>query len=747
MIGPSRWTVPDIKVELLTGLIVFVQTTPLVIGAGIVAFSPLGAEYTTLGTQAALYAAVFATILASLLGGSVFQWTAPRVALAAVVGTLAANLLRDPTLTQAAAGSAVRPETVVVTLMFLSVFLAGGFQVLFGVLRLGTLIRFMPYPVVAGFMNGISVLIVLDQLPHLLGLPGVGSLPGVLEGTVRLAWQPLVLALATLAATLIVVRLRPSLPTALVILFVGIGIYYTVNLATGGVFRVEMLGVVPAGLPVPSQASAFADLLRLPQGWSLAGTVVGASVSMALIGSFQSLISAAVGDSLSHTRHDSNRELLAQGIGNAVASLFGGLPSGGSPSQVPAAYHAGSRSRLSRVVTGVLFLFVAMGLGRVFAVVPVAVVSVILLKLAVDIFPAWNRQLLKRLLTGRKWTRHTSIIFNLAITLLVTVLMLTVGIVTAVAAGMGLSLLFFMQAQSQGVIRREYRGDVVHSRLRRRRESMAYLMRHGRAIQVFELQGPIFFGSSDELARRVEDQSGDARYVLLDFKRVNDVDSTGARFLDRLDKVLASRGRTMAITYLTPGQDIYGFLMDMGVLDEDLRQRVFRDTESALVWAEDQLLKRREREQEDDSGIGLHEVAVMEGLGKDDLAYLAAHLLDECEYQPGERIIAEGDHGDRMFFLVRGTVDVTKKLPDGEVRLMSLRPGFTFGSMALLTGEPRSADVGAKTRVECYALTEPALQRLCEDHPRIAIRLLLNISRELADRLAATSRVVQELEK
>ncbi len=130
--GASHRKTPDIKIEALTGLIVFVQTTPLVIGAGVVAFSALGPEYATLGTKAALCAAVFATILASLLGGSVFQWTAPRVALAAVVGSLAGHLLRDPDLARAIAGRAVQPETVVITLMFLSVFLAGCFQVLFG---------------------------------------------------------------------------------------------------------------------------------------------------------------------------------------------------------------------------------------------------------------------------------------------------------------------------------------------------------------------------------------------------------------------------------------------------------------------------------------------------------------------------------------------------------------------------------------------------------------------------------------
>jgi CRP-like cAMP-binding protein len=121
-------------------------------------------------------------------------------------------------------------------------------------------------------------------------------------------------------------------------------------------------------------------------------------------------------------------------------------------------------------------------------------------------------------------------------------------------------------------------------------------------------------------------------------------------------------------------------------------------------------------------------------------------LLDECEYQAGERILVEGDHGDRIFFLVRGTIDVTKKLHGGEVRLMRLRPGVTFGSMALLTQSPRSADVSAKTAVKCFALTEQGFQHLCEHRPQIAIRLLLNISGELADRLAATSRVVQELE-
>jgi sulfate permease, SulP family len=747
MTKDTRRTQLHWKAELIAGLVVFVQIAPAVIGAGIVAFAALGPGYATQGTKAALSTAVIASVIVSIFGGTKFQWTTPLVSLAAVVGALAAELMHDPRIPRAVAQSEMTPEAAIITLMFLAVFLAGCFQILFGVLRLGTLIKFIPYPVIAGFMNGIAVIIALGQIPFLVGLTSSRDLLRLLDGGVGFGWQPLLVGLTAYGAARLVKWIRPSIPPPIVILCVGTGLYHLLRLVTGGAFSVPTLNSIPAAVPIPTQAVSFVNLLRLPLGWSLAASVLGTALTIALIGSIQSLLSATVADSVSRTRHNSNRELVGQGLGNAVTALFGGLASGGSPSQVPAAYNLGSRGRVARFVASGLFLAVALGLGRVFALVPMAVVAVILIRLAGVLVNRWTMQLVRRLFRPQTETRKSEVLLSLGIIVSVMALILTVGIILAIGVGMAVVTLLFLRHSGQSVIRRHYHGHRVHSRVRRATDAAKLLEEHGQQIQVFEVQGPIFFGTSDELARQVEELSEEARFVLLDFKRVTDLDSTGAIILGRLDKVLQAQKKKLILTYVSEGQEIHRIMTDMGIMIDSDQRRVFDDTDTALEWAEDEILARLEVEAEDDGTINLCMASMMQGLDNDHLMMLMGDLMQEEEYEAGQLILAEGEAGDRMFFLIRGTISVTKKLADREVRLLSCRPGTVFGEMALLAGQPRSADVHAETAVKCFTLTERAFQQLCKERPEISIRLLLNIGRELTRRLKTMSTTVREFER
>lgn len=181
-------------------------------------------------------------------------------------------------------------------------------------------------------------------------------------------------------------------------------------------------------------------------------------------------------------------------------------------------------------------------------------------------------QQVNRLLRPHQETRRQEVLLNLAIIVGVTALILTLGIVIAIGVGMAVATLMFLRHSGQAVVRRQFHGHRVHSRVRRAPDSAALLEEHGRAIQVFEVQGPIFFGTSDELVRQVEDQSDEARTVILDFKRVTEIDSTGAIILGRLEQGLRAKSKQLLWTYLVPGQENFRELKEMSSTVLELEQ-------------------------------------------------------------------------------------------------------------------------------------------------------------------------------
>ena len=330
----------------------------------------------------------------------------------------------------------------------------------------------------------------------------------------------------------------------------------------------------PIAFPSLMKQVSQLDLIPLLPGIVLAGITIG------LMGSMGALLTAVVADDLTGTKHNSNRELIAQGAGNVVSGIFGALPGTGSIPRTMGNHQAGGRTRLSAVMTSFMIILLIGILGPFFSRIPMTVFAAIVVAVGIGMIDKWTFRLLRQLPKDPQHRR--GILANLSVTLIVTILMVSINLVLAIVIGIFIASALFMSKMGRSVIRRKYYGDQLQSKRDRSRENREILDGVGKQIVVFELQGPLFFGSGENLAREVYDAMEDATYCILDIKRITEIDSTGARIIVTVSKSLQRAQKHLYISYLQEEGPLRGFLTMLGFVGELGEERIFPDTDAAL---------------------------------------------------------------------------------------------------------------------------------------------------------------------
>jgi len=338
--------------------------------AGVVAL-PLALAFgvaSGFGAVAGLYGAIALGFFAALLGGTSTQVSGPTGPMTVI---FAAAIVAFP-------GDATAVLGVV--------FLAGILQIAFGFMKVGVFIRYMPYPVISGFMSGIGVIIILLQLHPLLGAASVGSpLQAVLNLPASISsvnLYSLVLALITMAIVFLTpARISRVVPSPLLALLGGSLVSIMFN------FPVAVIGEIPSGLP--EFALPLFSVALLPK-------IIPMALALAVLGVIDSLLTSVVADSMTKTRHNSNQELIGQGMGNILASLIGGLPGAGATMRTVVNVKAGGTTRISGMTHSLFLLAILLGLGRYAALIPLPVLAGILMKVGVDILDYRLLRMVKR---------------------------------------------------------------------------------------------------------------------------------------------------------------------------------------------------------------------------------------------------------------------------------------------------------------------------------------------------------------
>ncbi len=459
-----------------------------------------------------------------------------------------------------------------------------------------------------------------------------------------------------------------------------------------------------------------------------------------MIAAIDALLCARLAAAPGAAKIDGDRLLVRLGIGNMVAGGFGGITSGINigPSLVNRAF--GGRTPFSLLVNGAAVLLVISVLFPLLAAIPRVVLSSVIMVVAIQHFDPWTLQMIKRVASSATRQRRL-IMLELLVVLIVAVLSITVNIVLAVFIGIFIAVMLFVLRMSRSNIRRIYRCDAIHSRKSRTAREMEVLERKGGGILAMELEGALFFGSAERLANEIDAaMAGDARLLLLDLRRVNEIDSTGAQILSGVSVNLARKGQHLA---LNRQGEVAARLSDLGVLES---VTVFDDIDRAIEWAEDKLLTEALPEREGDHEITLQEVGILRGFVPDDIAAITPHLK-RVVHTKGSVIFSEGDPGKELFIILRGTASAyLHQAGGGDIRLVTFARGTVFGELAILDAGPRSASIRADSELVCCALSETDFAALSERAPAVAIKLLAALGRELSGRLRRANRTIHQLE-
>ena len=730
-----KLTKPDnLTGDFLGGLAAMLVALPSAIAFGVIIYSPLGSSYAAQGALAGMLGVTALGLLAPALGGTNRLITAPCAPAAAVLSAFVIELLNN--------GSGV--ESVLLMLALLGL-IAGMMQLAFGAIGLGRMIKYMPYPVVSGYLSGVGLYIIASQVPKLLGVPQEIHFWESFVSPALWKWQGIIVGLVTMAVMLGAARITKALPAAILGLVAGSLAYLGLGLMDKSLLVlsdnslvVGSLGNVEGGFTqaIASRWQAIGDF----QADDFIGLMMPA-ITLAILLSIDTLKTCVVLDELTRTRHDSNRELIGQGIGNMASAMIGGIPGAGTMGATLINMSSGATSRLSGIIEGILALVAFLALGAVIAWVPVAALAGILIVIGFRMIDSRTLNFLK----------SRSTILDFLVIAAVVIVSLTVSLIAASGVGILLAIALFVREQIGGkVVRHKFYGNQMFSRQIRPQNEMAILARDGHQSVIFELQGSLFFGTTDQLYTAIEPELDKRTYVILDMRRVQSVDLTATHMLEQIQDILAEHNGFLILSQIPKnipsGKDIQNYFDQTGLVRPESPVRVFGELDEAIQWVEDRILEQSSLAHTEEKLLELHEIELFKERKEETLAALEA-CMGKRSFKAGEQVFADGDIGDELFLIRRGEIRLLLPLDENHSHHIStFGRGAFFGEMSFLDGAPRSATAIAYTDSDIYALSRKAFDRLAVDHKKIALNLLDGLARILAGRLRYANTEIQALE-
>ncbi|MDR4482535.1 MAG: SulP family inorganic anion transporter [Nitrospirales bacterium] len=510
----------NLRGDIYGGVVAAVVALPLALAFGVAS----GA-----GAIAGLYGAIFVGLFASLFGGTPAQCSGPTGPMTVVMAGILIQFSENPAMA------------------FTVVMMGGGLQILFGLLGFGHYIALVPYPVISGFMSGIGCIILILQVGPLVGFEAksegiFANLVAIHEFVSNPLPQATILGLLTIAIMYLTpVRMSRVIPPQLLALCVG-------TLAAYAFFpQAPVIGNVPVGFPsfmIPDVEPGV--FLLMAEG----------AVVLALLGSIDSLLTSLVCDNMTRSQHDSNQELIGQGIGNMVAGIFGGLPGAGATMRSVANIRSGGRTPISGMLMALVLLATLLGLGPLAEQIPLPVLAGILFKVGLDIID-WRflRHLVKAPRTD---------VLIMGVVLVITVL---VDLITAVGVGIVLASLLFVKRMADlelanlRVISEPTQEIPFHP------EEKSILERNNGRIVLIHVNGPMSFGSAKTMVRRLESINGfnNFTHVVLDLSDVSAIDGTAALAVEDMLRMVQAHRQNLYFVGIKPA--VLKVLEGLGVLD------------------------------------------------------------------------------------------------------------------------------------------------------------------------------------
>ncbi len=502
----------NLKGDFTGGLVAGVVALPLALAFGV---------QSGLGATAGLYGAIAIGVFAALFGGTQTQASGPTGPMTVVSATLVATAIDITGGLDSAMG-----------IILLTFILGGLLQVIFGFLNIASYVKYFPYPVVSGFMSGVGLIIIILQLFPFVGLSSAKSTLAVLQDLPRLFAEinipASLLGILTVIIYFLFPKITKAIPSALVALIIATLVSYLVQM------DVPIIGEIPSGLP-RIQIAGILDVD--PSAFSL---IIEYAIVLAVLGSIDSLLTSVIADNMTKTKHNSNRELIGQGIGNMIAGLFGGIPGAGATKGTVVNINAGGRTKLSGTLHGLFLLAVLLGLGQLAAHIPLSVLAGLLIPIGFKIID------LKGLKHFRKVPKADAIV------LIIVLLITTFGsLIQAVGIGLALACLLFMKKAGDlsekglevGPIA-EFDGEKPWQ------DETKFYEKHKDSVIIKHLYGPLFFGFTSYFKDQILNLKGDIKAVIIRMDRVPYVDQSGIYALEEVIFDMERQGMVVVLTGL-----------------------------------------------------------------------------------------------------------------------------------------------------------------------------------------------------
>ncbi|ANC91713.1 STAS domain-containing protein [Azospirillum humicireducens] len=650
--------------------------------------------------------------------------------LAATVAAMAAGLQDAPDGVRVATAFAILGGSTLLTgLLFWTV----------GRLRLGRLVRFFPYPVVAGFLAGSGWLLVEGALAMVSGRHGLAA------GIAELA-SPAMAVTATaavgLAALLVAVMRRSDSPFSMPLVLLAAALAFhaalpllglTAEQARGWGWLPGLAGDAGFSLPVPTEILALAD-------WSRVAEALPAMLSVAVLGMLGLLLNVsgielAQGELALGRDIDADAELRTTGAANLMAGALGGPSGYVGLGMTLLAGRMGATGRGAGLATAAVILGGLFVAGWLVSVTPVFLTAGLILFLGIELLMEW-------LIEARHRLPRTEWLIVLAVVLAIA----GIGFMEGLALGLAVSLAMFVYSYSRlPVIRGRHSGTELRSRVDRSPAASLHLTGAGAAIEAMQLQGYLFFGTAEQIVapvrRRLEQAGGPSlRFLVIDFRHIKGMDSAAAGVFRRIRNLMEAAGATLVLSAL-PAAVAETFRNSGLDPDRDPVLRRAPDLDHALESCEEALLAETGRDG-GDAPLLRH----LEGMtGPHPRLADAVAALDTLHMQPDELLIRAGEAASDIFIIGSGRVKVQITLPDGRpLRLRTMTAGAVVGEIALLLGQTRGADVVVEAPSTIHRLTAATLARLEREDPELALLLHRILATTLAQKVTLANRVIEQ---
>lgn len=725
-VSPVQWHVW--RNNVFAGLVASVLTISFGLSYAVLIFSGPLASFLPYGIAATF---ISASVIAAVVAfGSSFPYAVagPESSTAAITSILSAALV-EHIVSTAAPTPLLGP--VLITLSAATM-LTGLVLCVFGLGHLGRAIRYVPYPVIGGFLGATAILIICGAFQVVTGHRLLWSDRATL--TDASTYYELA-ATGVVALTIYVVWHRSRKPLALpMILLAGIIIAHLVFKFAGiSVAEAQVMGWTFTSLPKASLTLPW-TFLRDGYPWQALPTMLGNFVAVIFVTAVSTLFNTTGIEVAAHREADIERELNVTGVANILAGALGGYAGCISISRSMLNISSGATTRLSGLTVAAASALMLVVDPSLLAYMPRFVLGGLLLYLGIEQLHRW-------LIDSRKRLSRLDYISLLAII----VIILQWGFVAGVLIGIVIGCATFALSVSRvSSIKFGFDGSEYRSSLDRSLEDQRTLAAHGREIQGLNLQSYLFFGSANRLYLHVKAllrRHPECRYLVFDFRLVTGIDSSAAHSFAQIKRLAQAHGTTLVLANLQSSAS--RILRASQFIDDHVR--IAGELDQALEWCENAVIAQHHGRSEEEASLRDWFIRILRSA--DD----ADELMRRCqraEVAAGEIVVHAGDAADTMHFILDGRLGIMVPAGDGHLtRVRSLGRYTTVGEMGLVAYAPRSATIQAEISSILYVLRADAFEDIKQNHPVLSQKLLTYFVSVMAERLAFASRMIAVLRR